>query len=63
MNTTEDKYMQIMVKRHIWSRLAQVAAMLQMQRGRNVSRGDVIEEMLASQFPHDIAQEATECHQ
>lgn len=63
MEQVEDRFMQIMVKRHIWSRLAQVAAMLQMQRGRNVSRGDVIEEMLASQFPHDVAQEVPECHQ
>lgn len=54
--------MQIMVKRHIWSRLAQVAAMLQMQRGRNVSRGEVIEEMLTAQFPQDVAQgEVVEC--
>lgn len=51
MEPTEDRYMQIMVKRHIWSRLAQVAATLQLQRGRNVGRGEVIEEMLAVQFP------------
>ena len=64
MNTTEDKYMQIMVKRHIWSRLAQVAATLQLQRGRNVGRGEVIEEMLAVMYPQAQAQpEPTEQRQ
>lgn len=56
MEPTQKKYKPIMVKRHIWSRLAQVAATLQLQRGRNVGRGEVIEEMLAVMYPQAQAQ-------
>jgi hypothetical protein len=60
----EKRYKPVMVKRAIWQRLRMVAAMLESERGVNVSRGDVIVEMLDRQFPHVQATESTEsCHQ
>lgn len=61
-DTQEKKFLAIMVKRAIWRRLSEIAAMRQMESdGRRVSRGDVIEEMLSAQFPPDVAQETAEC--
>ena len=58
----EKRYKPIMVKRGIWQRLRMVAAELESQRGVNVSRGDVIDEMLDKQFPHVQAVEESPCN-
>ena len=58
----EKRYKPIMVKRAIWARLRMVAAELESQRGVNVSRGDVIDEMLDKQFPHVQTLEESPCN-
>jgi hypothetical protein len=62
------KYRQILVKVDIWRRLLRAAASLETERGRSVSRGDVIAEMLDQQFPHisgapEGQPEQEACHQ